>query len=82
MLSHGSRRTGDRINSKHEIRNSKQIQMLKGQKTLNEPVLDFKFFPRPFRWERARVRAILFRDLDLFRISIFGFRIFFEYPRG
>ena len=47
MWSHGSHRTGNRINSKHEIRNSKQIQMHKSQKTLNEPVLDFKFFPSP-----------------------------------
>jgi hypothetical protein len=67
MWSHGSRRTGRKndsrkdarladdmvINSKDEIRNSKQIQMLK---PLNS--LDFsKTFPRSFRWESVRARV-------------------------
>jgi hypothetical protein len=61
MLSHGSRRTGRKngdsrkdakrakdmvINSKHEIRNSKQIQMLKKRKALNRTILD-KMLPSP-----------------------------------
>jgi len=48
----------DTTNSKHEIRNSKQIQMLKKRKILNAFVLDLEF-----------------RISNLFRISIFEFRI-------
>ena len=47
-------------NSKHEIRNPKQYQMIKIQKIPNEPVSDF---------------VIGISVSRLFRISIFGFRI-------
>jgi hypothetical protein len=49
------------INSKLEIRNSKQIPIIKKQKILNEPVSDFD---------------LSFEFPGLFRISSFGFRIF------
>ena len=45
------------------LRGSKQIQMFKKQKILNAPISDFNFG---------------FVGFGLFRISIFGFRIFFR----
>jgi len=62
MLSHGSRRTGRKngdsrkdakrakdmvINSKHEIRNSKQIQMFKTAETSKQTRFRFQILPSP-----------------------------------
>jgi len=47
------------LNPKHEIRNSKQSQMLKFQMS-----------------QTKEFRKLDFENLNLFRISIFGFRIF------
>jgi hypothetical protein len=63
-----SRRNAKYAKKKSEIRNPKQIQMIKNQKIPNQvlriTVLDFLGF-----W--------VYLALSLFRISIFGFRILF-----
>ena len=53
-------------NSKLEIRNSNQFQMVKDRKILNKPVSDL----------------VIGKFLSLFRISIFGFRILFRRHLG
>jgi hypothetical protein len=60
---------GQRINSKHEIRNSKQIQMTKIQMTKTKTI------------PTHRIAFVLnFELLNFGFVSNFGFRIYYRYP--